>query len=93
MEREPYEVLHDDYNTSVDVILSTVTGIRIKVCPLEKVSFKPDPKELQLYVKNNGQTIAFETIDFSVRKGFDVYTAVKWYTRQKLNNHQTQIMV
>lgn len=86
MENERYRVLSGNDNACIEIIQSKVTDIKIKVYNQAQETFLPNPKELQLYAEDKNTTLIFETMDLSVRKGLDVFTAVKWYVTQRFNN-------
>ena len=92
MENERYVLLPSTDNSCAEIILSKVTDTKIKVCPLQKMDFIPDPNEIQLYGENKGESIAFQTDGLSVRNGLDMFMAVKWYARQQLDNPKMLIM-
>lgn len=92
METEGFVLLANPANTGVEIILSKVTAIKIKVYSLQKAAFKPNPKEVQLYGENRGIPLAFETKGLSVKNGLDMLSAIKWYALQKLNYPEMQIL-
>jgi hypothetical protein len=92
MEIERFVLLPDPANTCSEIILSKVTEMKIKVYFLQKVTFKPNPKEVQLYAENRGVPLAFETAGLSVKNGLDMLSAIKWYALQKFNYPEMQIV-
>jgi hypothetical protein len=91
MENERYKVLSGNDNSCLEIIQSKVTDIKIKVYDQHQNTFLPNPKELQLYAEDNGTTLIFETVDLSVKKGIDVFTAIKWYVRHRFNSNDMLI--
>jgi len=86
MENERYRVLSGDDYSCLEIIQSKVTDIKIKVYNQHQNTFLPNPNELQLYAEDKGTTLIFETVDLSVKKGIDVFTAIKWYVRKRFNS-------
>jgi|GEM_PF-4437050 len=91
MENECYRVLSGNDNSCLEIIESKVTDIKIKVYDQSQNTFSPNPKEIQLYAEDKETTLVFETIDLSVKKGIDVFTAIKWYVRQRFNSNDLLI--
>ncbi|MBS7563897.1 hypothetical protein KHS38_05725 [Mucilaginibacter sp. Bleaf8] len=92
MEIERYVLLPATDNSCAGIILSKITDTKIKVFPLQQMSFTPDPNEIQLYGENRGMPMAFQTEGLSVKNGLDMFMAVKWYARQQLDYPEMLIM-
>ena len=86
MENERYRVLSGNDNACLEIIESKVTDIKIKVYSQKQDTFLPNPNELQMYAEDKETTLIFETSNLSVKKGIDVFTAIKWYVRQRFNS-------
>jgi hypothetical protein len=91
MENERYRVLSGNDNACLEIIESKVTDIKIKLYNQKQDTFLPNPKELQMYAEDNETTLVFETLDLSVKKGLDVFTAIKWYVRHRFNSNDLLI--
>jgi len=91
MENERYIVLSGVDNSCLEMIQSKVTDIKIKVYKQKQDTFSPNPNELQLYAENKDTTLIFETVDLSVKKGIDVFTAIKWYVKLRFNSNELLI--
>jgi hypothetical protein len=90
MENPIFLLAKDPEEASGDIIFHRDSDLRIKVICPDHTSWKLNPDELQLYADNNGQKLAFETIDFRPDEPGLIIGAIRWYA-QYIGNPELEI--
>jgi hypothetical protein len=68
-------------NAGHDIIVNTVTALRVHVFFLKHTPFKAQPNEIHLFGNDQGTLMAFETEGVSADTALELAPAINWYAQ------------
>ncbi len=74
-----------------DIIYHRDGTLRINVFCLPQEEFNPDPGEIQFFADDNGEMLAFETVNYNGEDPGLIIEAIRWYA-QYLQNPGMEIL-